>query len=116
MKEQDAKLILDMFVEDAKKFNFNYHLSTDLEKWKKGVNEDYLMRKKVAVLIDSFGGENTERLLKIILNEVPDNLMYGLVKNTLYLWFLPYIHTNKKSTSTVSEYQVSVAKTLKNKK
>lgn len=112
MEQQNLEQLFSSFLEDCKKFPYDYQLTTDLDKWKKGVNEEYLMKKKVALIVESFGQESVNRIEKIVLSEVPDNLMYNLIPTTIKMWFLPYKHKTPKE-SDLSSYRLQVGKSIK---
>lgn len=113
-EKQQAKQLLDEWLELCKNHNFDYTLTSDLDKWKQGINQEYHLRKKLKEVIDLFGVEEVDRILKITRENVVDNMLYGVIPNTIYTCFLPYIAAKKNlKPSSVSQYQVSVGKNLK---
>jgi hypothetical protein len=106
------KEIIQEFIDMCVSHDFDYTITTDLSKWKEGINKEYLIRKKLIDVIEHFGQDEVSTLEKIILKAVPDNMVHSIIPTTIKLWFLPHKRLNNKS-SGVSQYQMSVGKTLK---
>ena len=54
--------LVEKLMDDLKGYDFSYLLTDDLEKWKQGVNKEYLMKKQLDLVVKKYGIENISKL------------------------------------------------------
>lgn len=111
-----AKQIKDELVEKlfgmVKDFDFTYLILNDLEKWKQGVNKEYLVKKLLDEIIQKYGIETWKKLKVAVLKETPQYLNHNIEHNTISNWFLPYDLPTENETKT-SSYKLQNHASLK---
>lgn len=85
-KDEQVEKLMD----DLSKFDFGYLLNDDLEKWKQGVNQEYLIKKQLDLVIKKYGIDKVSQLEKAVLKKVPKVLINDLEDYIITLWFMPY--------------------------
>lgn len=113
------KEIFDQLVDLVKKHDFTFHILNNLELWKKGVNSEYLIRKKLKQVMELYGSENYIRIKKALLKEINNDMIYkSVIPNQVDTWFLPYMHVEmlKQHDSEIkhSSYKLTHSDKLKN--
>lgn len=91
----------------VKTFDFSYVITEDLDRWKKTVNQEYLIKKQLKQAIEEFGIESTNKLHKVILDTVEHVMLNDLEEKIIDLWFLPYKHKQWYLTPSKESYQPS---------
>lgn len=91
--------LVEKLMADLKGYDFSYLLTDDLEKWKQGVNKEYLLKKQLDLVVKKYGVENISKLEKAVLKSVPKVYQDDLEEYIITLWFMPY-YLQKKNTNT----------------
>lgn len=110
--------IFEELIDLIKKHDFTYLILDNLEIWKKSVNSEYLIKKKLKQVMDHFGHEHYIRVKKAILKEIKNDMIYkSVIPNQVDSWFLPYMHIEMikqhESTITHSSYKLTHHNKLK---
>jgi hypothetical protein len=114
MEEQNYEQRFQQFIDKMKNHDFSYLGEVDLEKWKKGINNEYLLRKEIKDIIVLFGKEEAERILKICLDQVEDLSYKNVIYTQIKIMFYPYTRLIKKgNTPLVSEFKLKNHQSIK---
>ena len=97
----------------VKNFDFGYLIMDDLDKWKQGVNKEYLVKKKIHEVLTNYGYENWKKLETALLKATRETLQHDIEHNTIHNWFLPY-NRPKQNDSNISSYKLKNHQSLKN--
>jgi hypothetical protein len=114
-KNDRASELFGDFLDACKNYDYGYLAEVDLEKWKKGINQEYLMRKLLKAVIDEFGVEEANRIQKIVLEHVENVMTSGVIHTQIKMWFYPFTKLNDyRHSKQVSLYKLKNHDQLKN--
>ena len=88
---------VEKLMEDLSKFDFSFYFSDDLEKWKQGINKEYLIKKDLDLVIKKYGVDKVSQLEKAVRKAVPKTLINDLEDYIITLWFMPYHKINERT-------------------
>ena len=103
---------VDELINMVKSFDFSYLINDDLEKWKQGVNKEYLVKKLLHEVLEKYGTDSWKRLLKVLLESVTPMLNHDIEIVTLHKWFMPYDRP-KENDKNISSYKLHNHSSLK---
>lgn len=106
--------LVEELVDMVKSFDFFYLLNDDLEKWKQGVNKEYLVKKKLHEVLTKYGTDSWNRLQKVLLKSITPLLLHDIEERTIQGWFFPY--DKPKTKNAPSSYKLQNHQSLKNGK
>jgi hypothetical protein len=103
---------VDKLMDMIKEYDFSYLIQEDLEKWKKGVNKEYIIKSLIHDVLEQYGFENWKKLEIALIKATPLYLTHDIELRTIAGWFLPY-NKPKESKHTPSEYKLKNHQSLK---
>ena len=106
--------LVEQLMDQLKGYDFSYLLTDDLEKWKKGVNKEYLIKKQLDLVVKKYGIENISKLEKAVLKSVSKVYEDDLEEYVITLWFMPYYLQKKNITNEGPSIRLQSHKSIKN--
>lgn len=105
--------LVEKLMNDLKGFDFSYFLTDDLDKWKQGVNKEYLIKKQIDLVVKKYGIENISKLEKAVLKSVPKVFVNDLEEYVITLWFIPYYQQKNNNKNDDVSLRLQSHKSIK---